>query len=275
VRSRPPTSRPPRPDPPDPSANRHLGSNRHRDNWVRSGGAGQIGSKRLDLGAPAAPRQTLPAGQRPAEGDARLPFPPQLGSLWTFRSTPIFGRLGCHASEATGEPMSSNEYLLDNSAEETGQRFGALSALFNATTFRHMEALGIAQGWRCWEVGAGGPSVPSWLAERVGKSGHVFATDNDTSWFNNEIDPRIEVRQHDIVRDSHRAACSTWCTPGLCFSISRSEPKRSSGWSDRYAPEAGFFWRTPTSAYSPQHAWNLIYPNTTGPTNCVLVSSSC
>jgi SAM-dependent methyltransferase len=98
--------------------------------------------------------------------------------------------------------MSGGEYLLDNSAEETGQRFGALSALFNATTFRHMETLGIEQGWRCWEVGAGGPSVPSWLAARVGKSGQVFATDIDTSWFNNETDPRIEVRRHDIVRDS-------------------------------------------------------------------------
>ena len=62
------------------------------------------------------------------------------------------------------------------------RRFGALSALFDDVTFRHVEALGIQRGWRCWEVGAGGPSVPNWLACRAGPDGHVLATDIDTSW---------------------------------------------------------------------------------------------
>ncbi|WP_243420650.1 hypothetical protein [Micromonospora globispora] len=64
-------------------------------------------------------------------------------------------------------------YLLDNQQTEAGTRFGALAALFDPSTFRHIDALGIAGGWRCWEVGAGGPSVPSWLAARVGTAGHV------------------------------------------------------------------------------------------------------
>jgi hypothetical protein len=46
-------------------------------------------------------------------------------------------------------------YLLDNQQAEAGTRFGALAALFNSSTFRHLDGLGLAAGWRCWEVGAG------------------------------------------------------------------------------------------------------------------------
>ena len=86
-------------------------------------------------------------------------------------------------------------YLLDNQQPEAGTRFDALSSLFDPSTFRHVEALGIAEGWRCWEVGAGGPSVPSWLATRVGAAGHVLATDIDVSWM---TDAPFEVRRHDV-----------------------------------------------------------------------------
>jgi SAM-dependent methyltransferase len=78
--------------------------------------------------------------------------------------------------------MTKPGYLLDNAAADAGQRFEALSAVFNPWTFQHVEALGIGPGWRCWEVGAGGPTVPSWLAERSGSAGAVVATDIDTSW---------------------------------------------------------------------------------------------
>jgi SAM-dependent methyltransferase len=86
-------------------------------------------------------------------------------------------------------------YLLDNQQAEAGARFDALAELFNPSTFRHLEALGIAAGWRCWEVGAGGPAVPSWLAARVGPAGHVLATDIDVSWLNAT---GYEVRRHDV-----------------------------------------------------------------------------
>lgn len=72
-------------------------------------------------------------------------------------------------------------YLLDNRQTEAGQRFDALAELFDPVTFRHLDALGLAAGWRCWEVGAGGPTVPARLAERVGPTGRVLATDIDTA----------------------------------------------------------------------------------------------
>ena len=75
--------------------------------------------------------------------------------------------------------MSSEEYLLDNARREAGARFGALAELFDTVTFRHISMLGIGPGWRCWEVGAGGPSVPAWLSDRVGPDGEVLATDLD------------------------------------------------------------------------------------------------
>jgi ubiquinone/menaquinone biosynthesis C-methylase UbiE len=92
-------------------------------------------------------------------------------------------------------------YLLDNQQAEAGTRFDALSLIFDASTFRHIDALGIEPGWRCWEVGAGGLSVPEGLAQRVGPTGRVLATDIDVSWMKSNSNPIIEVRQHDIGRD--------------------------------------------------------------------------
>jgi len=91
-------------------------------------------------------------------------------------------------------------YLLDNQQGEAGQRFDALSQLFNPSTFRHMEALGLAPGWRVWEVGSGGTSVPIWLSNRVGRQGRVLATDIDTSWIANDTRP-FEVETHDVGSD--------------------------------------------------------------------------
>ena len=98
----------------------------------------------------------------------------------------------------SGDP-SDDGYLLDNAQAEAGARFDALSTLFDPSTFRHVEALGIEPGWRCWEVGAGGRSVPEWLAARVGTGGHVLATDLDVSWLPGEAG--YEVRRHDIGTD--------------------------------------------------------------------------
>ena len=85
--------------------------------------------------------------------------------------------------------------------EEAERRLAALAALFDPVTFRHVEALGIDRGWRCWEVGAGGPTVVNWLAHRVGASGNVLATDIDTSSLANHLDAAVEVQRHDVTVD--------------------------------------------------------------------------
>jgi SAM-dependent methyltransferase len=101
-------------------------------------------------------------------------------------------------SQAQDEHVDNSEvYLLDNQQVEAGQRFDALSVLFNPTTFRHAQALGLTAGWRVWEVGAGSPSVPTHFASQVGPRGHVLATDIDTSWLSSGQTPYTVLR-HDI-----------------------------------------------------------------------------
>ncbi|GAA2380336.1 methyltransferase domain-containing protein [Streptomyces viridochromogenes] len=92
-------------------------------------------------------------------------------------------------------------YLLDNRQDEAAERFDAFAALFDPTTFRHLERLGTGPGWHCWEVGAGGTSVVSWLAKKVGPTGRVVATDIDTSRLTPAARPPVEVRVHDVAAD--------------------------------------------------------------------------
>ncbi len=42
-----------------------------------------------------------------------------------------------------------------------------------------LERLGVGEGWRCVDVGAGGGDVSVALAEIVGRTGRVYAVDND------------------------------------------------------------------------------------------------
>jgi SAM-dependent methyltransferase len=89
-------------------------------------------------------------------------------------------------------------YLLDNQQAEAGQRFDALSELFDPSSRRHLAAVGLAPGWQVWEVGAGGPALASWLAGRV-ESGRVLATDIDTSRL--DVAAGYEVLRHDVGVD--------------------------------------------------------------------------
>ncbi len=94
--------------------------------------------------------------------------------------------------------MAREHYLLDNQQSEAGQRFDAFATLFNPSTFRHMVTIGLSPGWRVWEVGAGGSTVPAWIAEQT--KGHVLATDIDTTWLE-AANEGFESRRHDIGTD--------------------------------------------------------------------------
>jgi SAM-dependent methyltransferase len=97
--------------------------------------------------------------------------------------------------------VSEQDYLLDSQADESHDRFSALSALFDPVTFRHVDALGVEPGWRCWEVGAGGPSIPDGLAARITPGGRVVATDLETRWLAGRTGPHVQVARHDVVAD--------------------------------------------------------------------------
>src|SRR2546429_2803316 len=105
--------------------------------------------------------------------------------------------------KSTGAPVDTTvpPYLLDNAGREAPARFGALSAMFDTGTIRHLEERGVARGWQCWEVGGGGGSIATWLARRVGLAGRVLATDIDPRFLETLKVPNLEVRRHDIVSD--------------------------------------------------------------------------
>lgn len=95
--------------------------------------------------------------------------------------------------------MPQNEYLLKNRKTEAAERFVSLSALFDPATLRQFDACGMTLGGRCWEVGAGGPTLVRTIAERVGHTGHVLATDIDTSWTMEAESKNVEVHSHDVA----------------------------------------------------------------------------
>jgi ubiquinone/menaquinone biosynthesis C-methylase UbiE len=100
--------------------------------------------------------------------------------------------------------MSQQRYLFDNAAEQAGQRFASLEAVFDPWTESRLARVGVGPGWRCLEIGGGGGSIAGWLAERVGADGHVLVTDLDPRYLIGLATrglPNVEVRQHNIVTD--------------------------------------------------------------------------
>ena len=102
---------------------------------------------------------------------------------------------------AQGSGSIKQQYVFDNAWQQQRQRLAALEAWLDPGTTRHLDALGVAPGWQCLEVGAGGGSIADWLSQRVGPSGRVLATDLDTRFVEALDRPNLEVRRHDIVTD--------------------------------------------------------------------------
>jgi hypothetical protein len=91
-------------------------------------------------------------------------------------------------------------YIFGNNAREA-ERLAGIQAVWDPGTFRHLTNLGVGEGWRCLEVGAGAGSVARWLSEQVGEKGSVLATDIDTILLEGLDLPQLEVRRHDIRTD--------------------------------------------------------------------------
>jgi 2-polyprenyl-3-methyl-5-hydroxy-6-metoxy-1,4-benzoquinol methylase len=100
------------------------------------------------------------------------------------------------------QQSSGSAYLLDNAGKEAPARFDALSGIYDQHTIRHLVNRGVTEGWHCLEVGGGGGSISLWLADRVGPTGHVIATDIDPRFLEPLIAKNLEVQRHDIATDS-------------------------------------------------------------------------
>jgi ubiquinone/menaquinone biosynthesis C-methylase UbiE len=93
-------------------------------------------------------------------------------------------------------------YAFDAAWHQERERLGLIEARQDDLTIRVLETVGIRRGIRCLEVGAGGGSIAQWLCFRVGPTGHVVATDINTTFLAAMQLPNLTVRRHDIVQDA-------------------------------------------------------------------------
>jgi SAM-dependent methyltransferase len=101
---------------------------------------------------------------------------------------------------------AASPYLFDNAQAESAQRMRLLARMFDASTQRALLATGLTTGWECLEVGGGGGSIATWLAERVAPTGAVLCTDIDPRHVAAATPLNLHVLRHDIVRDELPAA---------------------------------------------------------------------
>ena len=92
-------------------------------------------------------------------------------------------------------------YIFDHALEREHERLRKLEEWLDPGTIRYLDQIGVGPGWRCLEVAAGAGSIARVLADRVGASGSVIATDMDTKFLDDLDVSNLEVRRHDILND--------------------------------------------------------------------------
>jgi ubiquinone/menaquinone biosynthesis C-methylase UbiE len=98
---------------------------------------------------------------------------------------------------ATRGPASP--YAFNNDKPTAGNLLDALSEMLDPFTQIRLHQAGIAPGSRCLEVGAGRGTIAAWMADQVGPSGEVIATDIKPQ----HVTPHegVIVLEHNILTD--------------------------------------------------------------------------
>jgi 2-polyprenyl-3-methyl-5-hydroxy-6-metoxy-1,4-benzoquinol methylase len=96
----------------------------------------------------------------------------------------------------------NQRYTLDNTWVHERERLRLRETVHDPESIRDLERLGVAEGWQCLEVGAGGGSIAEWLCQTVGSTGRVLATDIDTRFLDVLAYPNLEVRRHNIAQEA-------------------------------------------------------------------------
>jgi SAM-dependent methyltransferase len=95
--------------------------------------------------------------------------------------------------------MNERPYVFDGTRHDAElQRLRALEEIFDRDTRRRLLATGLAEGWRCLEVGAGAGSIATWMGHAVGASGRVLAVDTNTRFLAETRTATVEVLEADI-----------------------------------------------------------------------------
>ena len=83
---------------------------------------------------------------------------------------------------------------------EEQRRLLLIEEMLDPFTIAYLERIGVAEGWRCLELGAGAGSIAAWLAGRAGAE-HVIATDLRPEFAGRAAEVGVHVVRHDITRD--------------------------------------------------------------------------
>ncbi|HEV7806216.1 MAG TPA: TIM barrel protein [Solirubrobacteraceae bacterium] len=106
------------------------------------------------------------------------------------------------SAQATIRLTPAGSYVLfGNASEDARRRLKSIEAVWDEGTRQLLLDIGVRRGWRCLEVGAGAGSVARWLADVVGPTGEVVATDIDTNFLTPDRHHNLRVLEHDIVSD--------------------------------------------------------------------------
>ena len=93
-------------------------------------------------------------------------------------------------------------YIYHQASDPTErERIGLLQRYYDPKTIPKLQQLGVALGWNCLDVGAGGGSVAQWLAERVGPTGSVVAVDLEIDILAPLASRTLSVQRLDIRRE--------------------------------------------------------------------------
>src|SRR5256885_13499525 len=83
---------------------------------------------------------------------------------------------------------------------EEHRRLHQIEDAFDSFTIAHLDRLGVAEGWRCLEVGAGAGSIAAWMAGRAGAR-NVVATELQPEFARRAADVGVRVIRHDVTVD--------------------------------------------------------------------------
>src|SRR3954469_16294852 len=102
----------------------------------------------------------------------------------------------------TSSSPASLGYILDSAWHAERDRLDSLTGLYDGRTLEVCLGLGVTDGWRCADIGAGTGSVAAALLEHVGAHGAVTAVDLDTRFLEPLASERLEVVRQDVTVES-------------------------------------------------------------------------
>jgi 2-polyprenyl-3-methyl-5-hydroxy-6-metoxy-1,4-benzoquinol methylase len=93
------------------------------------------------------------------------------------------------------------EYVWRHDLKGEAERLRLMSDLLDPSSQFHLSQTAVGIGWRCLEIGAGNGSLSHWLAQRVGPTGLVIASDIRTDLMQGIAASNLEVRKFDVAHD--------------------------------------------------------------------------